>query len=262
MIRFNLLPKNQLSPSFKIRMIRLACTLGMFALLGTYCQGQSKLNPHIKLNGTDKKVVENALQNGFVSLKTDVQIVDGEMICGEGHSLESMYLDPLREQAKANGGSIYRGHPHPFYLLLELPNAGRAELKVLHDRLSEYKDFLATTDSKARFRAIKVVLVNPSSTARKSILEQEFSFIAFEGNLADVNGTINTNDMPLIGIDYASTANESDLKRLVKQTHRQGKKLRLYNVPNDKALWEDLIGTGVDFISSEDRNNTRSITKR
>ena len=65
-----------------------------------------------------------ALENGFCSVEADVFLVDGKLLVGHTVSslrpertLESLYLDPLRERAKANGGKIYPGGPTIFLLI-------------------------------------------------------------------------------------------------------------------------------------------------
>src|SRR5262245_49346866 len=58
----------------------------------------------------------DALAHGFCSVEADIYLVDGELRIGHerkdlkpGRTLQALYLDPLRQLARANGGRIYRG---------------------------------------------------------------------------------------------------------------------------------------------------------
>src|SRR5437660_4910717 len=68
----------------------------------------------------------DALDHGFCSVEADVHLVDGELLVAhtrfqvkKGRTLQALYLDPLRERAKKNGGRVYPGGPE-FVLLVEL----------------------------------------------------------------------------------------------------------------------------------------------
>src|SRR5437868_14769766 len=57
----------------------------------------------------------DALDHGFCSVEADIWLVDGQLLIGHdrkdlkpGRTLESLYLDPLRERTKTNGGRVYR----------------------------------------------------------------------------------------------------------------------------------------------------------
>src|SRR5882724_1755773 len=71
-----------------------------------------------------KRPLLDALDNGFCSVEADIFLVDGELLVGHNRkdlkperTLEKLYLDPLRERAKANGGKVYPGGPAVFLLI-------------------------------------------------------------------------------------------------------------------------------------------------
>src|SRR4051812_271101 len=66
----------------------------------------------------------DALDAGFCSVEADIYLVDGKLLIAHNHkdvrpdrTLQSLYLDPLRERAKANGGRVYRGGPSVVLLI-------------------------------------------------------------------------------------------------------------------------------------------------
>src|SRR5579883_636054 len=91
-----------------------------------------------------KRPLFEALENGFCSVEADVFLVDGKLLVGHTRSslrpertLESLYLDPLRERAKANGGKIYPGGPTVF-LLVDVKTSGKETCAALLKRSEEH----------------------------------------------------------------------------------------------------------------------------
>jgi len=40
------------------------------------------------------------------------------------------------------------------------------------------------------------------------------------------------------------------LKDVIRKTHEQGKKIRVFNCPEDENIWDVLVSAGVDFINN------------
>ena len=60
----------------------------------------------------------DALDHGFASVEADIHLVDGQLLVAHDRksvkperTLEALYLDPLRERVRKNGGRVYRGGP-------------------------------------------------------------------------------------------------------------------------------------------------------
>src|SRR6185295_12383494 len=57
----------------------------------------------------------DALEQGFCSVEADVWLVDGKLLVAhdlknvkQERTLAALYLDPLRERVRKNGGRVYR----------------------------------------------------------------------------------------------------------------------------------------------------------
>src|SRR5437660_11055239 len=68
----------------------------------------------------------DALDQGFCSVEADVFLVGDKLLIGHTQvslrperTLEALYLDPLRERVKANGGRLYKYGP-PAWLLIDV----------------------------------------------------------------------------------------------------------------------------------------------
>ena len=97
-----------------------------------------------------------ALEHGFASVEADVFLV-GDKLCvahepdkiTPERTLQSLYLDPLRQRVKENGGRVYRDGSR-FLLLIDLKTAAEPTYQRLHEILAGYQDMLTTFDSQGR----------------------------------------------------------------------------------------------------------------
>ena len=71
-----------------------------------------------------KRPLFDALGHGFCSVEADVHLIDGKLLVAHDRkdakpdrTLQALYLDPLRERVKANGGRVYPGGPTVFLLI-------------------------------------------------------------------------------------------------------------------------------------------------
>src|SRR6201996_2103645 len=92
----------------------------------------------------------DALTNGFCSVEADISLVNGKLLVAHtpaettpDKTLQRLYLDPLRERVKANGGRVYANGPE-FTLLIDLKQSYKVIYPALHDVLTNYSDMLVT----------------------------------------------------------------------------------------------------------------------
>src|SRR4051812_19053570 len=134
-------------------------------------------NAHAHNDYAHPRPLFDALDQGFCSVEADVFLVDGKLLVGHsalelkpGRTLESLYLDPLRERVKANGGSVYRDGP-PCWLLVDVKSEARSTYAALHDLLARYADMLTTINGdKFERKAITVVV---SGNMAKDVMAKE-----------------------------------------------------------------------------------------
>ena len=93
----------------------------------------------------------DALDNGFKSVEADVWLVDGELLVAHdredvepGRTLESLYLEPLRERIAQNRGSVYPGNDDYFTLLVDIKSDAVPTYMALHEELKDYRHELTT----------------------------------------------------------------------------------------------------------------------
>lgn len=107
----------------------------------------------------------DALDCGFCSVESDVWLVDGKLMVAHaqkeirpGRTLEALYLDPLRERARRNGGRVYRDGP-TVLLLIDFKTQAAPTYAELRKALARYADILTCVqDGKVTQRAVTVII--------------------------------------------------------------------------------------------------------
>src|SRR5258707_15379524 len=97
-----------------------------------------------------KRPLFDALDQGFCSVEADIFLVDGTLLVGhtildlkKERTLQKLYLDPLRERVKANGGAHKNGPP--FWLLIDVKSEAKPTYAALSKVLEQYADILTVT---------------------------------------------------------------------------------------------------------------------
>jgi hypothetical protein len=209
----------------------------------------------------------DALAHGFCSVEADVFLGDGELLVGHerkdlrpGRTLAKLYLEPLRQRAKANGGRVYPGGP-TLFLLVDVKTEAKATYAALDRVLARYEDFLSVTrDGKFEPRAVTVVV--SGNCDRAAITAQKVRRAAIDGRPPDLDGNAPAHLIPWVSARWGSlfrwqgkgpipAAERARLRELVAKAHRQGRLVRFWATPEAPAFWEELLADGVDLINTD-----------
>jgi len=210
----------------------------------------------------------DALDHGFCSVEADIHWVDGELLVAHdlnqtrpGRTLEALYLEPLRQRARAHGGSIY-ARPAPFTLLIDFKSDADRTYAALKPLLAAYGELLTEfRPDSTRPNAVTVIL---SGNRPRDLLEAEpVRYAAIDGRLGDLNTSASVHLIPVISDNWNShfrwrgtgpllQEDREKLTRLVRQTHQQGRRLRFWAIPDTPIAWAEMHRAGVDFINTDD----------
>src|SRR4051794_2567658 len=121
-----------------------------------------------------KRPLLDALDHGFCSVEADVFLVGDALLVGHTkadlkpeRTLEKLYLDPLRERIKANGGRVYKGGP-PIWLLVDVKTEAKATYQALDKVLAGYRDIVSVA-SNGNFEQKAVSVVISGNRAKAEI---------------------------------------------------------------------------------------------
>ena len=209
----------------------------------------------------------DALACGFGSIEADVYLVDGQLLVAHDRkavkperTLEALYLDPLRERVKQNGGRVYRSGP-TIILLIDVKSEAVTTYEALHAVLKNYAAMLTVfRDGVTTPGAITVIV--SGSRAPAVMAAQALRYAAMDGRIDDLNGQTAPALIPLVSDNWQKVfswrwtgpipaAEARKLQALVEQAHAQGRQLRFWNTPDNPATWSVLYGAGVDLINTD-----------
>jgi hypothetical protein len=215
-----------------------------------------------------ERPLADALDHGFTSVEADVFLVDGKLLVAHTRreikperTLEALYLDPLRQRVKANGGSVHRGGG-TFYLLIDLKSAGVPTYTALAKVLAEYQDIVSSVhDGKVEQKAVDVAISGDRPI--KLISEESLRYAGIDGRLTDLDSKLPAHVLPLVSDNWAihfkwrgqgefSPAEREKLHDAVARAHAGGRRIRFWATPDNVATWRELRAAGVDMINTDD----------
>jgi hypothetical protein len=215
-----------------------------------------------------KRPLLDALDHGFCSVEADVYLVDGELLVAHsrvqvkpGRTLQALYLDPLRERVKKNGGHVYPGGPE-FTLLVELKSDWHTSYPVLRGILKQYAGMLTTFRAEAKeTNAIRVIITG--NRAKEMFDDEAIRYASMDGDLADLDSGAPADLIPWISSNWGQSfkwrgsgtipeADQRKLKDIVAKAHQQGRRVRFWGAPDQPVFWSEILADGVDLINTDD----------
>lgn len=209
----------------------------------------------------------DALDNGFSSVEADVFLVDGKLLVGHTRqslrlerTLESLYLDPLRERARANGGRVYPGGPTVF-LLVDVKSKAKETCAALLQVLERYADILSVTRD-GRFEPRAVTVVVSGNCDRATITAPAVRRAGIDGRRGDLDSDAPASEIPWVSESWRPLfrwkgdgpipeEERARLKEFVAKAHRHGRLVRFWATPELPAFWKELRDDGVDLINTD-----------
>lgn len=204
----------------------------------------------------------NALENGFISVEADVHLIDGKLKISHdkpqhnSSTLQQLYLGPLDSLLKRNNNRIYPEYQGTFYLMIDSKTEAESTYRAIQNEVAQYE----------RLQCIPlhcpVKIFMSGNRAIATMIKEGYQGIALDGRPSDLGKKISSEMMPVISDNYSNWSawkgktdvTPSDLSRvreLAQRVHAEGKKLRLWAIPDHESSWEALLNAGVDFISTD-----------
>ena len=220
----------------------------------------------------------DALDHGFNSVEADLFLVDDDLYVAHDRrditterTLRRLYLDPLRERVKYNGGRVYSNGPQ-FTLLIDIKTGAGDTYKTLDRILAEYRDIFTSFGPDGR--SDKAILAIISGNRPRELMEsQKLRYAGCDGRLTDLESESPAALIPLISDNWRNhfkwngtgemLAEEHDrLREIVQKAHEKGRLVRFWSTPDNpsparEALWRELLSAGVDLLNTDDLEGLR-----
>ena len=225
-------------------------------------------NAHAHNDYLHKRPLLDALDHGFTSIEADVFPVEGQLLVAhtflelsKEKTLEGLYLKPLRDIAKRNGGSVY-GNGKPIILLVDIKTKGVEAYAILDTLLKSYDDIISShLDGQLREKAVTIIV--SGDRPKTEIINSNPRYAAVDGRPGDLESAPPASLVPLISDNWGNhfkyrgkgempAAEREKLATIVKKCHAQGRRLRFWATPENSTLWTELQNAGVDLIGTDD----------
>lgn len=235
------------------------------------CIAQSDVTPlpnaHAHNDYEHDRPLLDALDHGFCSVEADIYAVDGELLvahdredCTPERTLRKLYLDPLAERAKANGGRVYPGGP-TVVLLIDFKSGPEETYPILREQLQDYKDMLTKFTNESKDEGA-VTIVLSGASPREAVAAEEERFVGIDGRIPDLDANPSPFLVPMISSSWTSTFEwygrkdmpaeiEAKMKDIVSRAHEQGRIVRFWAAPQNDYAWEKMTAAKVDLLNTD-----------
>lgn len=212
----------------------------------------------------------DALENGFCSVEADIFLVEGKLLVGHDpkelkpeRTLQSLYLDPLRERVRRNRGRVYEDGPLEFNLLIDIKAEGEKAYGHLRQVLQrDYRQILTVFDEREKKPGAVTIVISGDRPRRMMEAEKRDRLAGLDGRIEDLDKGIPPTFMPLVSQSWMSLfkwmgsgempADErARLQEWVKKAHGQGYKMRFWGALDVPAIWQAQYEAGVDYINTD-----------
>ncbi|HEY7116294.1 MAG TPA: phosphatidylinositol-specific phospholipase C/glycerophosphodiester phosphodiesterase family protein [Tepidisphaeraceae bacterium] len=218
-----------------------------------------------------KRPLQDALDQGFCSVEADIYLIEGRLLVGHqawelkpDRTLQSLYLEPLKQRIAMNGGRVYRGGP-TVTLMIDVKSDAASSYAALRDVLKAYEPLLTVfhKDGSVEERAIRVVI--SGNRDRRTMAAEDVRCAALDGRLDDLDADPSPAPslVPWVSADWAKVFkwkgdgpidpdDLAKLKQLVDKAHAQKRLIRFWDAPDNATAWKILYEAGVDLINTDD----------
>ena len=231
-----------------------------------------------------KRPLLDALDNGFCSVEADIFLVDGKLLVAHDRkglkperTLQALYLDPLRERVRANGGHVYpelgtdkalrrplaaKAPDVEFTLLVDIKTDGPAVYAKLREVLASYDGMLTRfTPTHTSPGAVTVILTGDRPA--EIVAAESQRWCAIDGHFSDLDADTSVHLVPLVSESWRPTfawfkdgvlpeTDRAKLRGLVERAHAQGRRIRFWGAQDKDFVWRELHTAGVDLLNTDD----------
>ena len=210
-----------------------------------------------------------ALDLGFISVEADIHLVGDALLVAHDadevrpeRTLQSLYLDPLRERFRAQRGRL-RPDGSPLILLVDFKTEATSTYERLREVLESYRPMLTVfADDYTLPGGISVIL--SGNRPFDLVASEPVRLVALDGRLKDLNRPDRPKNLvPLISDNWTSHFNwrgegvlspreSQKLTNLIRQAHSRGQLIRFWANPDRESYWSLARSAGVDLINTDD----------
>ena len=205
--------------------------------------------------------------------REDVHLTNGKLLVShtrqifKAKTLEELYLSPLDSLTRVNRGKIYPDFRGTFYLMIDIKSEGDPTYLVLKEVLRRYPALFRSTES---YRPVTIFL--SGNRPMEMVMKDPDALVALDGRPGDLDKSYTPAVMPVISDTYKkwsdwngegipATGDLERIRTLSSRVHAEGKRLRLWAIPDNPECWKALLKAGVDIINTDHLSELNSFLK-
>lgn len=227
--------------------------------------------------------LHDAVALGYRGVEADVFLVGGQLRVGHsrkeaerGARLDSLYVLPLRDLInRCNREAAVRRAPRePFLVNIEIKESSVETLAAVHQSVLALRNQLADERSNTTELQVQVTLVG-FYLAAESDSTKRYPELGVSCKLEHSSGVqlcLRDPRVRMLSVDYGKTLGRwytLDVQRArwlralkTVSLDRPDLIIRVYNVPFDAGVYQQLLHSGVDLIGTKELNRTRELLTR
>ena len=216
--------------------------------------------------------LHDALDAGFKSAEADVWLVDGELLVAHDRvdvrpdrTLESLYLAPLREIVRRNGGAVFAGDPDYFTLLIDIKSDAVATYRALDRELRRHQRILTRFGPRGVAPGPVTAIVS-GNRPRELMQAQRVRYAFYDGRMSDLGVATDQAFVPLISDNWTRhftwqgagpmpAPEREKLRNIVATAHANGQRVRFWATPEQaqlrEAVWQELLDAEADYVNTD-----------
>ncbi len=199
----------------------------------------------------------DALDHGFDSVEADLFLVDGVLLVGHNRkdlkperTFESMYVKPLAERLKANGGWVYKGVKHRVWVLVDIKADGTAVYAAFKKLVAKYPEI--------KPQSLRFIISGDRPIAE--IVKDKGRFAALDGRWSDLAAGYSAELMPWVSEDWSSHfkwngsgpfEESAQLSQMTAEVRKQHRMLRFWGAADGPEMWKIERAAGVYWLNSD-----------
>ncbi|MBE7173618.1 MAG: alkaline phosphatase [Williamsia sp.] len=199
-----------------------------------------------------------AYEHGFGSIEADIFLQDNELLVAhdtqelrQHHTLQEYYIQPLLSCLQKNGGFAYPDSTKKLQLLIDIKTDSIGTLNKLIQLISVYPALTNTP-------TIKWVI--SGNRPSPDLFSSYPPFIWFDAELRKQYSAAAWSRIAMLSDNFARYSRwrgegrlpeKALLLSVIKEARQHHKPARLWNAPDNREAWQQLIQLGVDYINTD-----------
>lgn len=199
------------------------------------------------------------LEVGYI--EADVFLIDGQLAVAHhreeiepGRTLQTLYLEPLRNAVRRNNGYAYQHPEAQLTLLIDLKTEGMSTLNRIVEILDTFPELIECPT---------LQFVISGNVPDPALWDTYPPYIYFDGRPGIRYTKAQLQRVSMISTSFGqhvkwdgrgllSTGDEKTIKRLLKAAHQRGKKFRFWGTPDFEEAWRRLMELKMDVLVTDD----------